>query len=47
MPGFNTDLYQKFHKIWPTGFAKVDVLLVQAVLHLLRNNAKALSRAIK
>ena len=38
MPGFNTDLYQKYHKIWPTGFAKVAVQSVQAVLLPLSNN---------
>ena len=39
MPGFNTDLYQKYHKIWPTGFAKVAVQSVQAVLLPLSNNS--------
>ena len=38
MPGFNADLYQKYHKIWPTGFAKVAVQSVQAVLLPLSNN---------
>ena len=37
--GFNTDLYQKYHKIWPTGFAKVAVQSVQAVLLSLSNNS--------
>ncbi len=40
MPGFNTDLYQKYHKIWPSGFAKVAVQSVQAVLLPLSNNSK-------
>ena len=40
MPGFNADLYQKYHKIWPTGFAKVAVQSVQAVLLPLSNNSK-------
>ena len=39
MPGFNADLYQKYHKIWPTGFAKVAVQSVQAVLLPLSNNS--------
>jgi hypothetical protein len=40
MPGFNADLYQKYHKIWPTGFAKVAVQSVQAVLLPLSNNSR-------
>ena len=39
MPGFNADLYQKYHIIWPTGFAKVAVQSVQAVLLPLSNNS--------
>ena len=39
MPGFNTDLYQKYHKIWPSGFAKVAVQSVQAELLPLSNNS--------
>ena len=40
MPGFNVDLYPKYRKIKPTGFAKVAVQSVQAVLLPLSNNSR-------